>query len=157
MVSHTNVYVLQAVTLAPQAVQGIKSCLKKIIHQKKAHTCASIKKSWWSSFLTLIHFWSKKRTSLGLQGIFLYVPRFKARKTVLFLYHVWAVILHPPLKVKVPGKWTLQLRPDKVREHFTSFPVTGSHYCHTSWSHQNLVSEIKVSRRSTLHKDCTTD
>lgn len=35
MVSHTNVYVLQAVILATQAVQGIKSWLKKIYSSEK--------------------------------------------------------------------------------------------------------------------------
>lgn len=66
MVSHTNVSVLQAVTLAPQAIKGIKSWLKKLFNRKRPILALQLRSLDGSYFLTFIHFWSEKRTSLGL-------------------------------------------------------------------------------------------
>lgn len=63
MVSQTNVYVFQAVTLTPQAVQGIKSWLKKkkiylsmLLIRKRTILALQLRSFDGSSFLTFIHF-----------------------------------------------------------------------------------------------------
>jgi hypothetical protein len=64
----------------------LKVGLKKLFIRKRPILALQLRSFDGSSFLTFIHFWSEKRTSLGLQGIFIDVPRFKARKTVLFFW-----------------------------------------------------------------------